>query len=158
MSSWSSGQLAGHSDAPPSPLPPSPFWWQFHQGATAAVYLLMLIPAWAARGGPAEVGARATFWALLAAVVVATTLRLHLWFTSRFYPVELKRLRQRARLPVRGSDWLFVLALAAAGLQVGDDRAALAVLLTSIAVGAAVAFLVIEPVTTRAAFRKSGGP
>lgn len=134
------------------------WWWEFHQAATATVYWLMIWPAWSARqivGG--RVGA-ALFFAILVAVIVAATLRLHLWFTSRFYPPELRWTRRREAPWIRRADWLFVGALATAGILVREDRSPVAIVLVAVAVGAAIAFLIIERATARAAFRNSATP
>jgi hypothetical protein len=131
------------------------WWWEFHQVAAALVYWLLVIPMWSARGLIGGVGGRVLFFIALAAVIVAANLRLHLWFTSRFYPGELKWLRGRVGRWIHAADWVFAGALVLAALLVGDQRSALTVLLLSFGLGAAVAFLVIEPATTRAAFRKS---
>ena len=85
-------------------------------------------------------------------VIVSANVRLHLWFTSRFYPGELQWVRARTHRWVTAADWVFSLALVVAGLLVGDERAALATLLISFGIGTAVVFLVVEPVTERAAF------
>ena len=133
------------------------WWWEFHQAVTAAVYWLMIWPAWNARviiGG--RIGA-AVFFATLVAVIVAAILRLHLWFTSRFYPSQLRWARRRAGKWIRGGDWLFVGALGIAGILVGEDRS-VAIVLVAVAVGAAIAFLIIERATARAAFRNSAPP
>jgi hypothetical protein len=53
---------------------------------------------------------------------------------------------------------VFVAALAAGGLGIGDEQSPIAILLISVAIGSAVAFLIIERVTTRAAFRGSMTP
>ena len=134
------------------------WWWEFHQAATAAVYSLMIWPAWNARtiiGG--RIGG-AVFFATLVAVIVATILRLHLWFTSRFYPSELRWARRRTARWIRAADWLFAAALAVSGILVGEDRSPVAIVLVAVAVGAAIAFLIIERATTRAAFRNSATP
>jgi serine/threonine-protein kinase len=134
------------------------WWWEFHQAFVALLYWLMTWPAWTARqivGGP--VG-RALFIVLLIAVIVAANLRLHLWFTSRFYPAELQWARQRAVIWIQLADWLFVASLATTGMLVGEDRSPVAIVLLSVAVGAAIAFLVIERATARAAFRTSTTP
>jgi anaerobic C4-dicarboxylate transporter len=96
---------------------------------------------------------RAVFILALFAVVVAANLRLHLWFTSRFYPDEFDWLHARVGRWIHGADWIFAVTMAAGGLLLGDQRAPLAILLIAFGVGAGVAFLVIEPATTRAAFR-----
>ena len=100
-------------------------------------------------------GARSSL-RLLAAVVVATTARLHLWFTSRFYPSELDWVHRRSSRWIRVADWAFVATLALGGMLIDDDGSPLAIVLPSVAVGAVVAFLLIEPVTTRDAFKRSG--
>jgi hypothetical protein len=135
---------------------PGRFWWEFHEAATAVVYSVMVIPAWYARGQIGGWQGRAFFIALLAAVVVATTARLHLWFTSRFYPSELDWVHRRSSRWIRLADWAFVAALALGGMLIDDEGSPLAIVLPSVAVGAVVAFLLIEPVTTRDAFKRSG--
>ena len=122
---------------------------------TALAYWLLVIPSWTARGVIGGSAGRACFIVTLGAVIVSSTLRLHLWFTSRFYPAELRWARARVRRAVQAADWLFVLALVAGGLMIGDTRAPLAIVLLSFGIGAAVAFLVIERATTRATFRSS---
>ena len=138
------------------PNPPSRFWWEFHQGVTALVYWLMTIPAWYARGHIGGWRGRAFFIALLATVVVAANSRLHLWFTSRFYPAELDWVHRRSSRWIRIADWVFAATLAVGGVLIGDERSPLTMVLPSVAVGAVVAFLLIEPVTTRDAFKRSG--
>ena len=131
---------------------PTRWWWEFHQGMTALIYWLMVIPAWYARGHIGGAWGRAFFITTLAAVIVAANLRLHLWFTSRFYENELSFVRARSSRWLRAGDWIFATALVAGGLLIEDERSPLAVVLPSVAVGAVVAFLLIEPVTARAAF------
>jgi predicted Ser/Thr protein kinase len=133
----------------------SRWWWEFHQAVAALTYWLMVIPAWNARGLIGGAAGRAVFLVTLAAVIVAANLRLHLWFTSRFYPGELKWLRARVSRWIKGADWVFALSLVIGALLLGDEESPLAILLLAFGIGAAVAFLVIEPATTRAAFRSS---
>ena len=66
------------------------FWWEFHQGAAAVSYVAMLVPAWLARGEIGGVEGRGFFIATTCAAVMAGMLRLHLWFTSRQHPAELR--------------------------------------------------------------------
>jgi len=132
------------------------FWWEFHQGTTALIYWLMTIPAWYARGHIGGWRGRTFFIVLLATVVVAANARLHLWFTSRFYPAELDWVHRRSSRWIRIADWAFAASLAVGGVLIGDERSPLTIVLPSIAVGAVVAFLLIEPVTARDAFKRSG--
>jgi len=129
------------------------WWWEFHQAVAAVVYWLMAIPVWNARGLIGGSKGRVIFVITLVAIIVSANLRLHRWFTSRFYPTELAWVRARTERWVAVADWVFAASLAIAGLLVVDERAALAILLISFGVGTAVVFLFVEPVTARAAFR-----
>lgn len=127
-------------------------WWEFHQVAAVVIYSVLMAPMWTAReliGGSAG---RALFAAALLGTILSGTLRLHLWFTSRWYLAEMHRVRQRSRVAVTGADGLLAMTLVTAGLIVADIREPLAVLLFSAGLVIAIAFLVIEPVTARAAF------
>lgn len=134
------------------PRATSRWWWEFHQGVAALVYWLMVVPAWFARGQIGGAWGRLFFITTLAAVIVAANLRLHLWFTSRFYEAELTWVHDRSGRWIRVADWVFAAVLGAGGLLIADEQSPLSILLPSVAVGAAVSFLVIEPVTARAAF------
>jgi predicted Ser/Thr protein kinase len=133
-------------------LTPTRWWWEFHQGMTALIYWAMVIPAWYARGLIGGSWGRAFFITMLASVIVAANLRLHLWFTSRFYEGQLTWVYHRSGRWIRVADWIFAAALAAGGLLIRDEGSPLTIVLPSVAIGAVVAFLLIEPVTTRAAF------
>jgi eukaryotic-like serine/threonine-protein kinase len=131
------------------------WWWEFHQAVSALVYWVMTIPVWAARGFIGGAIGRMVFVVTLVAIIVSANLRLHRWFTSRFYPAELAWARQRTARWITAADWLFAAALVAAGLLVGDANAALATVLLAFGIGTALVFLFVEPVTERAAFRDS---
>jgi hypothetical protein len=133
--------------------PPSRWWWEFHQAVVAVVYGVMVWPTWMARGVIGGQQGNAVFVAVLAAAVVAVTLRLHLWFTSRFYPAELRWARGRAMGWVLASDALFATALVVGGVLVADTQPGLAVLEIAVGIAAASSFALVEPATTRAAFR-----
>jgi predicted Ser/Thr protein kinase len=137
-----------------TPGPPSTrWWWEFHQAAVASVYAAMVWPMWIARSVIGGREGNAVFVAVLASAIVAVTLRLHLWFTSRFYPAELGWARARALVWVLASDVVFAMALVVAGALVGDASPALAVLAIGVGIAAVSAFALVEPATTRAAFR-----
>jgi hypothetical protein len=118
----------------------------------------MVIPAWRARELLGAPWGRTFFIVMLVSVIVAANLRLNLWFTSRFYPKELRWARRRVGRWIRAADWIFALTLGTGGLVIGEEGSPLAALLISVAIGAVVAFLVIERVTTRAAFRTVATP
>jgi serine/threonine-protein kinase len=133
------------------------WWWEFHQAVVSIVYAVMVWPTWLARSVIGGGEGNAVFVTVLAAAIVAVTLRLHLWFTSRFYSAELGWARARAARWMLVSDAMFAIGLVAAGVLVGDARPALAVIEIAVAVAAAAAFAVIEPATTRAAFGQADG-
>jgi hypothetical protein len=127
------------------------FWWQFHLAVSAVIYWTIAAPAWFAReviGGRTGQG---LFFAALAALLLASILRLHLWFTSRTSPEDLTVQLQREQPWIRAADIVLAASLLASGLLVGDTRMSLAVTLVALGVGCAVVALFIEPVTTRAA-------
>ena len=137
------------------PMALSPRWsWECHKIAASAVYALMLYPAWHARPWIPKPWGIVFFFALLAAAAVAVTVRLHLLFTARSYPEELSFQRHHASPWTRCSDAAFSAALVLGALAIATDHGEVAALLLSVAIAAAVASWLIEPVTTRAAFPK----
>lgn len=131
-------------------------WWRFHQMATAAAYAAMVWPAWHVHRSLAPAGVL-FFLAVLASIVIASTLRLHLWFSSRVYPEHLPAQRARAARWIRAADIAFAALLIVGGVALPPEQAGWAALFISVGAGAAAAFSVIEPATTRAAFRRGGG-
>jgi hypothetical protein len=127
------------------------FWWQFHQGLTALVYWLAAIPAWYARELIGGRTGRGIFFATLGALVFASILRLHLWFTARTHRQDLRMQVERERPWILAADGLFSAALIAAGLLVSETRISLGVLLLAVGIGSAVVALFVEPSTARAA-------
>jgi serine/threonine protein kinase len=132
------------------------WWWQFHQGAAGLVYYAMLYPLWKVRDwAPAPWGSL-LFFSTLAAVLVAANLRFHLWFTLRFNPTEIRAQRSQTLPWIRAADWLFVLLLLSATAVIAGDHAAMATLIVAVSIVSLLAFLIIEPATTRPAFQNSG--
>jgi serine/threonine-protein kinase len=128
----------------------SRFWWEFHQGVVAVSYGVMLVPAWFARGQIGGPEGRSFFIATAVAALVASMLRLHLWFMSRQHAGELAWARRRSAPFIRTADILFVVSLViGAGLVAAQSS--LDVVLLVLAVGVAIAFAFIEPSTARAA-------
>jgi hypothetical protein len=126
-------------------------WWTTHQLIVALAYWFMVWPAWHVHKWTGRWGVL-TFLATLAIVVVGGNVRLHLWFTARTYPKELaSQLANIGRL-VRAADVGFSLIMIAIGLVIADEHTGWGALFVSFGLGAALAFLVIEPATARAAF------
>jgi predicted Ser/Thr protein kinase len=139
------------------PASDAEWWWRFHQLAAATVYWAMVWPAWHVHRSIGR-GGLFFFFATLAAVVVSANLRIHLWFSARVYPQHLAEQRADTHWWIRLADCAFVALLVTGGLLLPEDRAGWAALLISVGIGVAVAFLIIEPATTRAAFRPETRP
>ncbi len=144
----------------PAKRPGSVFWWwQFHQAVAGFGYYGMLYPLWWVREELVnrlhrDIEGSLLFFPALIAVGVAANLRLHLWFTSRFYVAELQEQRRRISRWIRCGDWLFVFMLLITSIRIHATHAIVATLLMSVAVGSTVGFLLIEPTTSRAALDK----
>jgi serine/threonine-protein kinase len=133
------------------------WWWQFHQGAATIAYLLLLIPLWRARDLPPASAAtivRGTllFVAGLVGVVVANSLRWHLWFAVRLDPRTWREQQVRSRRWILAGDLVFVGALLTVGILAVLVPMSWGVLLVAAAAAVLVSFAVIEPATEQAAF------
>ncbi len=127
------------------------WWWQFHQAVAGFGYYGMLYPMWRVKQWLGGIEGSLFFFPTLIAVGIAANLRLHLWFTSRFYVSELSDQRSKVARWIRWADLLFVFMLALASIRIHTLHAIIATLLMAVAIGALVAFSLIEPTTTRAA-------
>jgi hypothetical protein len=128
-------------------------WWEIHQLAVSATYVLMMYPAWRVRSWLPPPAGMLFLFSVLACAVIATSVRLHLWFTARYYATELPEQRARAWPWTRWCDAGFAASLLLAAFAIGNSHASVATLLVTVAVAVAVAAFMIEPTTTRAAFR-----
>jgi serine/threonine protein kinase len=126
-------------------------WWATHQLIVALGYWFMVWPAWIVHKWTGRYGVL-TFLATLAIVIVGGNVRLHLWFTARTYPGQLQpQLANIGRL-VRAADVAFSLVMMATGLVIAEEHTGWGALFVAFGLGGALAFLVIEPATARAAF------
>ncbi len=128
------------------------WWWQFHQAWIGFMYYAMLYPMWQVKAWMPQGWGRSIFFLTVAAVAVSANLRLHLWFTSRFYPGELAEQRRSVASWIRCADVLFVLLLLAGAVVIHENHEVITTLLVAVAIGSLGAFLLIEPTTARAAF------
>jgi serine/threonine protein kinase len=134
---------------------PSHAWWELHQALVAGIDALMLYPVWSTRHWmPAGLGV-AFLVLVLAPVVAAVSLRLHLLFTARVYNNQLTDEHAHVSRWLRRTDTALSVLFAAGGLLcLAISHEAIAILFLTFAVGSFVAFTVIEPATTRASIRK----
>lgn len=138
--------------ARPAPRSSALWWWQFHQLAVAAIDAGLVAALWSARLWFPRPWGVALFYAALAIQTAAVTMRLHLWFTSRFHAEQTRTELQRVRRPLVVLDVCFqaVLLLVAIGAAHADSPAAPPFFVGAIALFLASAL--IEPATSRAAF------
>jgi serine/threonine protein kinase len=135
-----------------SPLPGHRRWWELHQAIVTLVYVVMLYPVWTMRAWlPSPVGVM-LFFALLAVVVAAVSLRWHLWFSSRVYPSELRAQRERLSRWILALDLGFTFLVGIGGMAVSGDHHQIAALCVTVAIASFISCRVIEPATARAAF------
>jgi predicted Ser/Thr protein kinase len=133
-------------------------WWELHQVAVSAIEALLVIPAWFIHSWlPAGWGLPFVL-AMLAAAAAGTTIRLHLWFTSRVSPGELAIERRRVAPWTRVCDAAIVALSFAAGLGIAARHPASSLIFIGAAITLGLAAVVIEPATTRAAFKESERP
>jgi serine/threonine protein kinase len=130
------------------------WWWQFHQACAGFGYYGMLYPLWRVKGWLGGIEGSLLFFPTLVAVGISANLRLHLWFTSRFYVSELADQRRKTSRWIRCADVLFVFMLAITAIRIHSIHAIIATLLMGVAIYSLVAFSLIEPTTTKAALDK----
>ncbi|HXH05950.1 MAG TPA: hypothetical protein VNI83_05095, partial [Vicinamibacterales bacterium] len=80
------------------------------------------------------------------------SMRLHLWFTSRFHSESLETQRARLFRWIAASDVVVAALLLGAAARAAGDRDGYAALCVAAAVASLLALLVIEPATARGAF------
>lgn len=142
--------------APPATMFSPLWWWQFHQIATSLAYGIVLYFLWAGRDWLPGPAGQWLFLAGLTGALTANTLRLHLWFTSRFYPEEWNTQRQSVWIWNRLADFLLGIVLLLAGARHLDTHPDLSALFLGSAIAVLIAFTIIEPATTRAAAKRMG--
>jgi serine/threonine protein kinase len=130
------------------------WWWEFHQVVVSVVYVLALYPAWRAREWLPQPWSLLLLLLASASAAIAATVRLHLWFTARWYPTELTVQRARTRRWTRWSDAGYSVSLLLSALGGASGHPELAMLLLAVSAASAVASFIIEPATTRAAFSR----
>jgi serine/threonine protein kinase len=134
------------------------WWWQIHQASIGVLYYLMVYPMWRVKewmsAGGAGLEGSLLFFPTLIAVGISANLRFHLWFTSSFDPDQLEYQRRRTASWIRLGDILFVSMLFTTTAVIHTLHAVVAMILVTAAIYSLVAFLLIEPTTTRAMERK----
>jgi predicted Ser/Thr protein kinase len=134
--------------------PPAPHaaWWRIHQIVIVLLYVAAATLAWQMKEWVETPVTVAIFLALGAAATIAGVLRGHLVFTELMNASRLTTERHRTRQATRLLDLLSALLLFVDASIVAGTRALPAVFTIALALGIALASLVLEPATTAAAF------
>lgn len=125
-------------------------WWEVHHAATTALYLTLLWPGWLVVDALPGRWRATVHLALVCVATLATSLRLHLWFGQRQYPAHVAETSRRWWPVLLAVDTGYATAVGGLALYAADTRLPAAVAAAGLAVGLAVASLVIEPATRRA--------
>jgi serine/threonine-protein kinase len=131
-------------------------WWKLHHATVALTYLVVLYLAWRVSGWLPPTWRMVFLLSTLLCTAAAVSLRLHLLFMASFYVSDLAEQHAHTYLWMRLSDVGLAVALIAAAVAIGTEHSEPAMLLVAVGTAALVGSLLIEPATTRAAFRRSG--
>jgi hypothetical protein len=126
-------------------------WWRTHQIVAIALYALASIVCWLVKEWRSGVP-DGIFVAVGILATVGSVFRGHLLFTQGAHPEGLSAERSRAHLVTLIVDLCMAAALAVDGLLMTAARPLASVLILGLAVGVALARLLVEPSTTKAAF------
>ena len=129
-------------------------WWRMHQAVVIGLYFLASVIGWLIKEWSAVSAAEAIFALIGMAATAAGVIRGHLLFTERMNQPGLATELRRTSQMTMVVDLLIAVGLGidSALLLIATDRSVAAVLSVGLAVGIAIARLVVEPSTTRAAF------
>jgi hypothetical protein len=134
------------------PVSPHATWWRVHQIVVVILYAAGSTVAWQIKDWgetPVTIG---IFLALGAVSTIGGVLRGHLVFTELMNRPLLTLERKRTSRAIRLLDLLAAVLLFADGVILAGTRALPAVFTIALALGVALASMVLEPATTWAAF------
>ena len=142
----------GMADADPAAIGSHATWWRVHQIVIASLYIVAATLAWQIKEWVEIPVTVAIFLALGAAATIGGVLRGHLVFTALMNQPQLTTERRRTRRATRLLDLLAAVFLFADAVIRARPRALPAVFTLALALGIALASVVLEPATTAAAF------
>ena len=138
------------------PVSPHATWWAVHQVAVSFLYLAGAVLAWQIKEWNETPVTVSLFLALGAGCTVGCVLRGHLVFTERINRAHLAAERRRTRRATLMLDLLFASVLFVDAILVSHLKALPSVFAISLALGIALAAVLLEPATTMAAFGDDG--
>jgi serine/threonine protein kinase len=127
------------------------WWWKFHQAAATIGYALLLVPLWRLRDFSEPLGTLLFVGGLVGATA-AGAIRLHAWFAADLDRARWRREQRQSAPWRRAGDVLMTSVLAVEGVIALLARETWGMLLVAAAAAVLVAFAIVEPATTRAAF------
>jgi len=127
-------------------------WWAMHQMAVSLLYLAGAVLAWQIKQWVETPLTVSLFLALGAGCTIGCVLRGHLVFTERFNRDHLAVERRRTRRATLTLDLIFASILFVDAIIISSGKALPAVFAISLALGIALAAVLLEPATTTAAF------
>jgi serine/threonine protein kinase len=133
------------------------WWWKFHQAAATMTYVLLLVPLWRLRNFSEPAGTLLFVGGLIGATA-AGAVRLHSWFAADLDRARWQRERRRSAPWRVAGDALMTLVLGAEGIIALLTRETWGILLVAASAAVLIAFAVVEPATTRAAFGDEDSP
>jgi predicted Ser/Thr protein kinase len=142
----------GTADADPAAIGSHATWWRVHQIVIASLYIAGATLAWQIKEWIETPVTVAIFLALGASATIGGVLRGHLVFTGLINHAQLTLERRRTRRATRLLDLLTAVLLFGDASIVAATRALPAVFALALAIGIALASVVLEPATTAAAF------
>ncbi len=156
----SAGEIVRALDGDHAPVasPPARFltMWRVHQLATMALYIAAgWVAWWIKEFFKPNALLLAVFVALGIGGAAAGVMRGHLLFTSSLNAGHLSSERRRLRPAIAVVDLMIAAGCAFAGLTLAGQRPLAGVLTVGLAVGLALATMMMEPATTKAAFRNT---
>jgi hypothetical protein len=125
-----------------------------HHVVLIAIYIVAATTAWNIKEWDRTAATRRAFLAIGVLVAIAGITRAHLLFTERAHQHRLRRERERTRPIIATADLAAALLVFLDALAIADSRPVAGVLVMALAVGIAVATLLIEPATSAAAFER----
>jgi serine/threonine protein kinase len=129
-----------------------PTWWRVHQVALLALYIVASSVAWGYKESFPRDAALWLFIAIGCAAAVGGVVRGHWLFTERMNRARIVVERRRAATVVAAMDLLVAACLTVDALLIASIRPLWTVLTIGLAVGVALAALLMEPATTAAVF------
>jgi len=136
----------------PAPVTRAARWWRVHQGASVALYAAASVFGFVFNDWEGLETTRAAFFVLGVLATAGSVMRGHLLFTERTHGARVLVEQRRTRRPLMALDVVLGATLFLDALGLESMRVIPAVVAMGLALAIAMSAILIEPVTTSAAF------